>query len=38
VLAGASLLTLGCALFFPDRPEELRPELWRAAAVPVAAE
>ena len=37
VLAGASLLTLGCALFFPDRPEELRPELWCAAA-PVPAE
>ena len=37
VLAGASLLTLGCALFFPDRPEELRPELWHAAA-PLPAE
>ena len=38
VLAGASLVTLGCALFFPDRPEELRPELWHAAAVPLPAE
>lgn len=36
VLAGCSLVTLGCALFFPDRPEELQPELW--AGVPVAAE
>ena len=25
------LITLGCALFFPDRKEELRPELWAAA-------
>ena len=32
VLAGVSTVTLGCALFFPDRKEELRPELW--AAVP----
>jgi MFS family permease len=36
VLAGFSVVTLGCALFFPDRREELRPELW-AEAVPVAA-
>ena len=36
VLAGFSVVTLGCALFFPDRREELAPELW--AAVPVAAE
>lgn len=28
VLAAASLVTLGCAWFFPDRQEELRPELW----------
>ncbi len=34
VLAGCSTLTLGCALFFPDRPEELRPELWAAGAIP----
>jgi len=42
VLAGFSVVTLGCALFFPDRPEELRPELWGVAgtqnAAPVAAE
>ena len=37
VLAGCSLLTLGCALFFPDRPEELRPELWATATQPNAA-
>jgi MFS family permease len=37
VLAAFSVVTLGCALFFPDRKEELRPELW-AQAVPVAAE
>jgi MFS family permease len=36
VLAGCSLITLGCALFFPNRPEELRPELW--GAMPAAAE
>lgn len=28
VLAAVSLVTLGCALLFPDRKEELRPELW----------
>lgn len=32
VLAAVALVVLGCALLFPDRPEELRPELW--AAVP----
>ncbi len=37
VLAGFAVVTLGCALFFPDRKEELQPELW-AAAAPVAAE
>jgi MFS family permease len=36
VLAGFSVVTLGCALFFPDRREELAPELW--ASVPAAAE
>ena len=36
VLAGFSVVTLACALFFPDRPEELAPERW--AAVAVAAE
>jgi hypothetical protein len=29
-------MTLACALFFPNRREELEPELW--AAVAVAAE
>lgn len=32
VMAGFGVVTLGCALAFPDRREELRPELW--AAVP----
>ncbi len=36
VLAGFSVVTLACALFFPDRPEELAPERW--AAVPAVAE
>ncbi|NNM72519.1 MFS transporter [Enterovirga aerilata] len=34
VLAAVALVTLGCALLFPHRPEELRPELWDAKAVP----
>jgi MFS family permease len=37
VLSGFSIVTLACALFFPDRKEELRPELW-AQIVPAAAE
>jgi MFS family permease len=37
VLAGVALITLICALFFPDRPEELQPELW-APGVPAPAE
>ena len=37
LLAGFSVVTLGCALFFPNRPEELEPERW-AHAVPAAAE
>jgi MFS family permease len=36
VLAGLGIVTLLCALAFPDRQEELRPELW--AAEPAAAE
>jgi ABC-type Fe3+-siderophore transport system permease subunit len=28
VLAGFAVITLVCALFFPDRQEELAPELW----------
>jgi len=30
VLAAVALVMLACAWFFPDRPEELRPELWAA--------
>lgn len=29
VLAAAALITLGCAFLFPDRKEELSPELWQ---------
>jgi MFS family permease len=32
VLAALAIVTLLCALAFPDRREELRPELWRVAA------
>ena len=32
VLAAVALITLACAWFFPDRPEELRPELWAVPA------
>lgn len=41
VLAGFAVVILLCALCFPDRPEELNPELWALAAArpaPVAAE
>ncbi|HEY8610555.1 MAG TPA: MFS transporter [Roseomonas sp.] len=41
VLAIFGAVTLGCALLFPDRKEELRPELWNSAprgASAVAAE
>ncbi|MDE2005699.1 MAG: MFS transporter [Rhodospirillales bacterium] len=31
LLAVFALVTMGCALFFPDRKEELRPELWAVA-------
>jgi MFS family permease len=37
VLAVFCVVTLGCALFFPNRKEELQPELW-ADALPAAAE
>ncbi|MBV9248269.1 MAG: MFS transporter [Acetobacteraceae bacterium] len=37
VLAVFAVVTLGCALFFPDRPEELRPDLWERA-LPIPAE
>jgi MFS family permease len=32
VLSAVALITLFCALFFPNRPEELRPELWETQA------
>ena len=42
VLSAFSVVTLGCALFFPDRAEELNPDLWVKAMsdgrTPVAAE
>lgn len=40
VLAAAAVITVACALFFPDRPEELQPELWSSTTspAPVAAE
>ncbi|WP_431267452.1 MFS transporter [Dankookia sp. P2] len=43
VLAAFGVLTFCCALVFPNRPEELQPELWAKAAaapagVPAAAE
>ena len=37
LLAVVSVMTLACAVFFPDRKEELQPELW-GAVQPVAAE
>ena len=37
VLAAFSVVTLLCALFFPNRKEELTPELW-SDALPAAAE
>lgn len=38
VLAAFAVITLGCAWFFPNRREELNPELWsRAEARPVAS-
>lgn len=37
VLAAFAVVTLLCALFFPDRREELEPDLW-AKAAPVPAE
>ncbi|MGG5809337.1 MFS transporter [Falsiroseomonas sp. CW058] len=35
VLAAFGVVTLAGALFFPDRREELRPELWQEAAPPL---
>lgn len=37
VLAGVAAITLACALWFPNRPEELQPELWSRAATPAPA-
>ncbi|MDB5371464.1 MAG: transporter [Belnapia sp.] len=37
VLAGFGAVTFACALLFPNRREELRPELWAAPARPLAA-
>ena len=37
VLAAFSVVTLGCALFFPNREEELQPDLW-ARLAPLGAE
>jgi MFS family permease len=37
VMAGFGVVTLGCALAFPDRKEELRPELWQEAGAPALA-
>lgn len=34
MMAVLGIVTLACALAFPDRKEELHPELWNAAAVP----
>lgn len=34
VLAVFALITLGCALFFPDRAEELAPDTWNASPAP----
>ena len=36
VLAAFSVVTLGCALFFPNRREELQPDLWHEAMAPQA--
>lgn len=34
VLAAIAVVTLVCGALFPDRPEELAPELWERAAAP----
>jgi len=38
VLAGVAAVTLACAMWFPNRPEELQPELWNRSAAPAPAE
>jgi cyanate permease len=37
VLAGFGMVTLFCAFWFPNRKEELHPELWDAASAPAPA-
>lgn len=37
VLGAVAGVTLICALFFPERPEELKPELWAASSRPAGA-
>jgi MFS family permease len=34
VLAACALVTLACAFLFPDRPEDLRPDMWSPKAAP----
>jgi MFS family permease len=36
VLSAFALVTLGCAFYFPDRSEELKPELWSAGVLSAA--
>lgn len=38
VLAGVASVTLACAMWFPNRQEELRPELWNRPAAAAPAE
>jgi cyanate permease len=38
VLGLFATVTLACALFFPNREEELKPEMWARAAAPAPAE
>lgn len=38
VLAGFGMVTLVCAFWFPNRKEELKPELWASPAAPAPAE
>ena len=38
VMAAFAAITLGCALLFPDRREELHPELWTTDPAPAPAE
>jgi MFS family permease len=38
VLSGFGMVTLVCAFWFPNRKEELKPELWNVPAAPAPAE